>query len=173
MSEQLTDMVVVGAGPHGLSTVAHLRAAGVETRVFGDPMVFWQEQMPVGMCLRSAWEASQIADPQHRYTLEAYQAATGARFSAPVPLDDFVRYGQWFQQQVAPDLDRRRVTCVAQDSDGFRLDLDDGERVRTRRVVLATGIAGVAHRPAEWSALPSDKVSHSSEERDLGRFAGR
>src|SRR5581483_11393060 len=173
MSEKPSDVVVVGAGPYGLSAVAHLRAAGVETRVFGEPMVFWEQQMPLGMLLRSAWEASHIADPHHRYTLEAYQAATGARFGPPVPLNDFVRYGRWFQQQVAPDLDRRRVTRVARDDGGFRLDLDDGEIVRARRVVLATGIAGVAHKPAEFSALPPDRVSHSSEERDLRRFAGR
>jgi FAD-dependent urate hydroxylase len=173
MSEQQTDVAVIGAGPYGLSTVAHLRAAGVETRVFGEPMVFWQEQMPVGMFLRSAWEASQIADPHDRYTLEAYQAATGARFGAPVPLDDFVRYGQWFQQQVAPDLDQRRVARVARDGAGFRLETADGDVVRARRVVLATGIAGVAHKPRELSMLPPDKASHSSEERDLGRFAGQ
>src|SRR3954469_19312346 len=113
MSEQLTDVVVLGAGPYGLSTVAHLRAAGVETRVFGEPMVFWQEQMPVGMQLRSAWEASHIADPHAALTLDAYQAATGARFRAPVPLADFVQYGRWFQEQVVPDLDRRRVTRLA------------------------------------------------------------
>src|SRR5919199_6702508 len=116
MSEKQTDVVVVGAGPYRLSTTAHLRAAGVETRVFGEPMIFWREQMPIGMLLRSAWEASHIADPHNRYTLEAYQAATGARFSAPVPLDEFVRYGQWFQEQVAPDLERRRVACVAREN---------------------------------------------------------
>src|SRR5919205_1315759 len=137
MSDKQTEVVVVGAGPYGLSAVAHLRAAGVETRVFGEPMIFWQEQMPLGMLLRSAWEASHIADPHNRYTLEAYQAATGARFGAPVPLADFVRYGQWFQQQVAPDLDRRRVTRVARDGAGFRLEIDDGDVVRARRVVLA------------------------------------
>src|SRR5438270_12466620 len=137
MSEKQTDVVVVGAGPYGLSTVAHLRAAGVETRGFGEPMIFWQERMPIGMFLRSAWEASHIADPHNRYTLEAYQAATGARFEAPVPLDEFVRYGQWFQQQVAPDVDRRRVTRVARDADGFRLEIAGGEVVRARRVVLA------------------------------------
>ncbi|HLH22468.1 MAG TPA: FAD-dependent oxidoreductase [Chloroflexota bacterium] len=173
MSEQQTDVAVVGAGPYGLSTVAHLRAAGVETRVFGEPMVFWQEQMPVGMFLRSAWEASHIADPHRRYTLEAYQAATGARFAAPVPLDDFVRYGQWFQQQVAPDLDRRRVARVAREGAGFCLETEDGDTLRARRVVLATGIANVAHKPAELRMLPPDKTSHSSEERDLRRFAGQ
>jgi thioredoxin reductase len=173
MSDKRTDVVVIGAGPYGLSTTAHLRAAGVETRVFGEPMVFWQEQMPIGMLLRSAWEASHIADPHNRYTLEAYQAATGIRFSAPVPLDEFVRYGQWFQQQVVPDLDRRRVTRVARENGGFRLDLADGESVRAGRVVLATGIAGVAHKPPELSDIPADQMSHSSEERDLGRFAGK
>src|SRR6202035_2463484 len=33
-------VVVIGAGPHGLSAVAHLRAAGVPTRAFGRSLEF-------------------------------------------------------------------------------------------------------------------------------------
>jgi cation diffusion facilitator CzcD-associated flavoprotein CzcO len=56
-------VVIIGAGPYGLAAAAHLRAAGVEPRVFGEPMAFWQRQMPKGMRLRSPWTASHIADP--------------------------------------------------------------------------------------------------------------
>jgi cation diffusion facilitator CzcD-associated flavoprotein CzcO len=59
-----THVAVIGAGPYGLSSAAYLRAAGIETRVFGEPMAFWENQMPAGMCLRSNWVASHIADPK-------------------------------------------------------------------------------------------------------------
>jgi cation diffusion facilitator CzcD-associated flavoprotein CzcO len=70
------NVVVVGAGPYGLSAAAYLRAAGVEARVFGEPMAFWQKQMPVGMCLRSNWGASHIADPKGELTLDVRTATT-------------------------------------------------------------------------------------------------
>ena len=66
MKSSLADcnVTIVGAGPYGLSSAAYLRAVGVETRVFGEPMTFWENHMPAGMCLRSNWGASHIADPR-------------------------------------------------------------------------------------------------------------
>jgi len=34
------DIAVIGAGPYGLSAGAHLKASGVNVRVFGEPMQF-------------------------------------------------------------------------------------------------------------------------------------
>ena len=45
--------IILCCGPYGMAAAAHLRAAGVEARVWGEPMKFWQEQMPAGMFLRS------------------------------------------------------------------------------------------------------------------------
>src|SRR5690348_13926276 len=67
-------VVIIGAGPYGLAAAAHLRAAGVEARVFGEAMAFWARQMPAGMLLRSYWDASHIADPARDLTLDAYDA---------------------------------------------------------------------------------------------------
>ena len=79
------DVAIVGAGPYGLSAAAHLRTIkGLEVRVFGEPMSFWERQMPVGMFLRSAWTATHIADPNGSLTLEAYQAARGHSILHPV-----------------------------------------------------------------------------------------
>jgi FAD-dependent urate hydroxylase len=168
------DIVVVGAGPYGLAAAAHLRSvAGLETRVFGEPMSFWQNYMPKGMFLRSAWSASHIADPHRKYMLEAYQTAKGEKFSSPIPLGNFVSYGRWFQQQVVPDVDRRKVVRIEREADGFLLKLQDGEPVRAKRVVVATGIAHFAWRPPEFNGLPALLASHSSEHRDFDQFNER
>ena len=36
------NVTVIGAGPYGLSSAAYLQAAGIETRVIGEPMSFWK-----------------------------------------------------------------------------------------------------------------------------------
>ena len=46
------EVAVVGAGPYGLAVAAHLRAANISTRVFGEAMSFWQRHMPEGMLLQ-------------------------------------------------------------------------------------------------------------------------
>src|ERR1700723_3219961 len=98
---------VIGAGPYGLAGASHLLASGAEVRIFGRPMDFWATQMPKGMLLRSPWSGSNIGDPSQTFTLDRYESALGSALNRRVPLEDFVRYGQWFQRQALPGLDAR------------------------------------------------------------------
>ena len=166
------DVTIIGAGPYGMSAAAYLRAAGVETRVFGEPMAFWENRMPAGMFLRSNWGASHIADPESKVTLDAYRLSTGNHLSAPIPLERFVDYGHWYQRQLVPDVDKCKVSTVDADGRNFRVTLARGETFTSRRVVLATGIGNFVWRPAEFDAVPPELASHSSEHRDLSRFNG-
>lgn len=170
MSDSQT--VVIGAGPYGLAAAAGLRAAGVETRVFGRAMDFWAA-MPRGMKLRSSWEASHIGDPDGPHSLDAYEASRGGALDRPVPLDDFIGYGRWMQARAVPQLEDRRVERIDRADAGFRVRMEDGETLRARRVVVAAGIAPFARRPAEARELPANQASHVSEHRDLSAFAGR
>jgi FAD-dependent urate hydroxylase len=168
------DVAVIGAGPYGLSAAAHLIAAdGVQVRVFGRPMSFWEEHMPAGMLLRSPWPACHLSDPAGGWTLNRYRAEHGYAFGEPVPLDRFVEYGRWFQRVLVPDVDHRMVRRLDWGSRGFTLELEDGELLAARRVIVAAGIAPFARRPPEFARLSSDLASHSVDHRDLGRFAGR
>jgi FAD-dependent urate hydroxylase len=165
------EAVILGCGPYGLAAAAHLRSAGVEGRVFGEPMSFWQEHMPAGMFLRSAWYASDIADPARRLTLNDYLNSHDIPVSVPVPRDRFIDYGLWFQRTVVPDLDRRRVQTIAANGDGFRLSLEDGETLKAQRVIVAGGISPFARRPAEFKELPAAMASHSCDHKNFSAFA--
>ena len=164
-------VAIIGAGPYGLAAAAHLRAEHVETRIFGEPMAFWERHMPKGMFLRSSASASNLADPDGRLRLDRYHALHGLPHVKPVPIEDFVRYGHWFQQQAVPDVDRRTVTSLVADSQGFRVRIADGEEFHARRVVVATGISPFARRPAQFAGLPAPLASHSFDHADLSRFA--
>ena len=168
------DIGIIGAGPYGLSAAAHLRAVGgIDVRVFGEPMSFWDKNMPIGMLLRSNWTATQIADPHQALTLEEYRATSGNHLSTPVPLDRFVQYGRWYQQRAVPDVDRRRIVSLEVASKGFLLRTEDGETISAQRVVVAAGIGSFAWRPMEFRHLSSALASHSSEHRDFSRFKGQ
>ncbi|MHB8412133.1 MAG: FAD-dependent oxidoreductase [Candidatus Acidiferrales bacterium] len=168
------DVTIVGAGPYGLSAAAHLRTIkGLEVLVFGEPMSFWERHMPGGMYLRSAWTATHIAHPNGSLNLEAYQFASGNHLSAPVPLERFTQYGQWYQRQAVPDLNRRKITRIESGSKGFQVTLDDGEILCSHRVIVAAGIGSFAWRPPEFDGIPSSLVSHTSEHQDLRQFASK
>lgn len=167
------NVTVIGAGPYGLSAAAYLKAAGIETRVFGDPMAFWQSRMPAGMFLRSNWGSSHIAGPNGTLTLDAYRLTSADHISAPIPVERFVDYGRWYQRQAVPNVEKRHVKLVNADARGFKVTLADGEVFTSRRVVVATGIGIFSRQPAEFDKVPRELVSHSSEHRDLGLFKGR
>jgi len=165
-------VVVIGAGPYGLSAAAHLIQAGANVRVFGESMESWAQHMPAGMLLRSRWEASNIADPDHALGLGSYEDFRGLERAEPIPLARFVDYGRWFQEQAVPTLERRRVIRVTSDAHAFRVELDDGETFRAERVVVAAGIVPFAWRPPQFAGLPPELVSHTVDHRDLGVFEG-
>jgi hypothetical protein len=167
------DVAVIGAGPYGLSAGVHLKAKGIATRVFGEPMDFWAHTMPEGMLLRSPRAASNISDPDRAFTLEAYEAASKTEPCAPVPLDTFVEYGKWFRHQLGSDLDQRTVLRVDRDPSGFKLTLQDGEEIRSTYVVVAAGIGPFMKKPAVFQNLSPHRAIHCYEGRDVRRFEGK
>jgi hypothetical protein len=156
------EVAIVGAGPYGLAISAHLKAAGISNKVFGDTMGFWRKNMPNGMKLRSPWRASHIIDPEGEHSLDVFAKAHGISVVENLPLTDFVRYGEWFQRRAVPDVDPRMVKSIASDRNGFQLTLEDEHRVTVRRVVVAMGLTNQAFIPQQFLGLPSQLVSHSS-----------
>jgi lysine/ornithine N-monooxygenase len=166
------DVAVIGAGPYGLAASAHLRARGLDVRTLGRPMELW-EGMPKGMLLRSSWEASTIADPDGVLSLDAYEVEHGIRIARPIPLEDFLHYARWYQRTAVPDVDTRCAAGVRRGADGFELELEDGDALLARRVVIATGPGGHARRPPECAELGAPLACHSGELRDLGAYQAR
>jgi thioredoxin reductase len=167
------DVAVIGAGPYGLASAAHMRARGLDVYALGRPMELWERQMPAGMFLRSSWEASTISDPDGALTLDAYEEIHALHLDRPIPLADYLRYARWYQRQALPDVDERRVVHLLRAHKGFELRLDDDDTVAARRVVIATGPADFVRRPAHFAGLPASHVRHSTEVGELREFAGR
>ncbi len=165
------DVAIVGAGPYGLCAAAHLRRIkGLDIRLFGEPMSFWERHMPERMLLRSPWAASSIADPDAQLSLDVYRTATGGNsFGEPVPAADFIRYGRWVlgQTGLRAEPNVRRVDRAL---NGYELTTEGGGRLMARRVVVAGGIQPFAYRPEAFRGLPPALVTHTSEQRDFDRF---
>ena len=171
-----SDVAIIGAGPHGLSLAAYLRAKGVEHRVLGDPMQFWLRHMPKGMLLKSDGFASTLYDPKAEFTLQRYcegQKIPYADLGTPVRVEDFCAYGLAFQRRFAPQLENQRVTLLERTGSGFTLHLSDGRSFVARRVVIATGLTGFEYIPPQLGSLTGELLSHSSAHVDLQQFKGR
>lgn len=170
------DVVILGAGPYGLSIAAHLKAKGVSFRIFGTPMYTWINQMPQGMRLKSEGFASSLYDPEGTFTLERYCRQEGipyADMGLPVKLGTFAAYGVAFQKRFVPELEEKTVTQLSKTEHGFKICLHTGETFAAKRVVVAAGITHFSYVPPVFSGLSEEYLTHSAQYGALDRFKGR
>ncbi|MHB8883780.1 MAG: NAD(P)-binding domain-containing protein [Methylovirgula sp.] len=171
-----TDIAIIGAGPYGLSISAHLSSKGLSHEIFGQPMSSWRDAMPTNMILRSEPHASNLWDPERRYTFENFCAEKGRPYVAsgqPLPLALFLDYAEWFQKHAVPNVQDVQLTKLSQRDGKFQLEFSDAETVQASNVVVAIGHRFFRNMPPVLANLPPDLCSHSSEHRDLTRFIGK
>jgi hypothetical protein len=134
------------------------------------------------MFLKSTPSASNIASPRGGHTLLDFCRSRGITpyvGHRPIAIDDFIEYGQWFQSRLVPDLEDNRVVRLTQSASGFDVELDSGEELRARAVVVASGFAQFAYVPPELASIAPEGpsatglLSHSGQLHDLSTFAGR
>ena len=172
----MLETAIIGAGPYGLSVAAHFRHQGIPFRIFGRPMDSWINHMPKGMMLKSDGFASNIYDPEEKFTLAQFCAERGIEYSdtgIPVTLDTFSAYGLAFKHRILPELEDKLLVGLDRAPEGFLLRFDNGETVTARRVVLAVGITHFEYIPENLAHLPSEFLSHSFRHPDPERFRGR
>ncbi|GCE17393.1 NAD(P)-binding domain-containing protein [Dictyobacter kobayashii] len=164
------DVIVVGAGPYGLTTAAHLIGKGLNVAVFGKPMELWTKHMPAGMYLRSHWWATNLSDPQKKYSFARYLKMKNIHNPYPVPQKLFLDYAFWFQKNAVPNVDETYVTSVKRQNERFIVTLEDGRVLQATSVVMAIGVYYFCRRPEEFSGFSKELVSHAFDNGDYSNF---
>ena len=174
--KQLCEVAIIGAGPYGLSVAAHLRARGVDYRIFGKPMDTWNAHMPRNMTLKSEGFASNLSAPLEGSLIKDYCAQHGIAYSdrsTPIAIDTYLNYTKSFRDRFIPDVEETLVTKLSRGADHFELVLGTGETVTARNVVLAVGVTWFACTPDVLRSLPASLLSHSYAHRDVDQFRGK
>lgn len=167
---------ILGAGPYGLSIAAHLRAMRRSFQILGTPLESWRTYMPAGMILKSEPFASNLWDPERRFTLQRHFRERSLPFQAvgrPLSLADFLVYADWFRERAVGDTLDVKVARVRRVLRGFELTLADGRCLTSRRLVLATGHMAFRTLPPEVAHLPEPFVVHSSRVGELRQYADK
>lgn len=171
-----TDVLIIGAGPFGVSISAYLRGLGVDHVIVGRPMDTWRTHMPVGMLMKSEPYASVIAAPQAGYDVATYSRLHGFYYVdrvGPVTLERFLGYADWFTEQLVPDVRDITATKIDPVDGGFRVAFADADPITAKQVVVATGVLPYAYLPDELSGLPDDLVTHTRDLHKLDHLKGR
>ncbi len=171
-----TDVVVIGAGPNGLSIAAHLNHLGIEHRVFGQTMGAWRFNMPAGMILKSEPYASDLCAPTKGSLAADYCRTAQEEYHqrvTPLSKEQFIAYGDWFAGRLVPDITEAEVISLSKSSDEFQLRTAHGESLTAKRVVVATGIVPFAFLPPELVGLPPDRMAHTCSIGELSGYSGK
>ena len=164
-----TEVVIIGAGPYGLSVAGHLKAGGVSFRIFGSPMRFWRD-MPHSMYLKSFAYATSVYTPANYIGFEKYSAEHNLETDEPCAIVDFASYGEYVQKLNIPELEEVDVAAVQARADHFLVTLENGATVTARNVVVATGLKAFWRVPRELEGLPPSLVSHTSAHNSVDHF---
>lgn len=171
-----TDLLIIGAGPFGLSMAAYAKALGVDHVIVGKPMEFWKSNMPAGLILRSAcdWHL----DPFGIHTIENYlktQNLVPADVE-PLSLKFYLGYAEWFQKQ--KQIEVRPALVERLDHDGsssrFKAMLDDGTSIAADKVLIALGFRYFKNIPTELAEIfPAERLAHTCDTIDFEHYRGQ
>ncbi len=182
MADQIfTELLVIGAGPYGLSVASYAKQASMDFYLIGKPMEFFEAHTPKPMVMATSYETA-IKDPQRELTLRRYCTVKGipipeAQGQNPnfyPPRELFLDYAPWWIEEIGLTSDPRRVSTLSQLGGTFEATLEDGTKVGADRVVVATGM--YPHRfipPLYGQRIPREAYSHNTEVVDLESFASK
>jgi len=173
----MSDALIIGAGPFGLSISTHLRSRGIEHTIVGRPMDTWRAHMPLGMFLKSEPYGSVISAPGQGYDIATYSKVHGfddyVDRVGPLSIERFLGYADWFTKELVPEVKDITVTNVTPVNDGFKVEFAEESPMFTRQVIVATGLLPYQRIPEELSGLPADLVSHTAAHHRLDLFSGK
>jgi FAD-dependent urate hydroxylase len=170
------EVLVVGAGPYGLSISAHLRARGVDHLIAGRTMDTWLNHAPAGMYMRSEPDGLDLSCPEPGFFFKDYcgsEQVAGMNYGARIPVETFIDYSAWYIKHLVPDVSDVTVTNIKAVNNGFEVAFAEDDMIVANHVVIATGVLPYRRMPAELAGLSSELVSHTSDHHRFDQFRGR
>ena len=178
------DVIIIGGGQSGLGA-----AFGLMRERIGNILVL--DENPAGF--EGPWDTyarmRTLRTPKHLSTIElglpslSFRAWWEARHGLEgwtaldkIPRGEWMAYLRWYRRVLAlPVRNDARVARIEPQRGLHHVTLADGETLRARKVVLATGIQGGGqwHTPGLVARLPRDRYAHTSEAIDFDGLAGK
>lgn len=169
-----TPVLIVGAGPYGLSLANYLTEQGQEFKIIGKPMELWREHTFSDAYLRSDMATSEISHPDNKFSLETFRTKAGIKSesaSERVSVKEYRRYIDWVLGSISYTVQQEYLSELTKEKDHFIAELESGTQIRAKQVVIATGVAHHLKVPEAFS--DARDVIHSYFTREIEALRGK
>ncbi len=182
---QILDVIVIGAGQSGLAVGHALQRRGVSNILLLDASPQGKEGVWGTFArnyeIRSPKDITGTELGLPSLSIQSFYEAKYSRQAwdeiSRIPRLEWLDYLHWYRSVVdLPIRNDARVIDIDYDCEGVTVGLSDGEAIRARLLVLATGMdGGGAWRVPETisAALPRDRYNHSSDIFDETKLKGK
>lgn len=151
---KMIPLLIVGAGPYGLSLANYMSEMGQDFKIIGKPMELWKNHTFTDASLRSDMATSEIAHPDNAYSLSTFRNQKGRASGAGserVSVQEYRQYIDWVLNALPYEIIEVYLNNLSQKEDHFEAELTSGEKILAKQVVIATGVAHHLKVPDEFS----------------------
>jgi thioredoxin reductase len=161
-----TEVLIIGAGPYGISIANELHARNIPFVVSGNPFSLWFNHTQKNMAIRSDWHTSEIYHPEHTYDfkkflLEFYPQEIESILKARIPSSIFREYLHNILSRLPFEIHRYKVTELIHNGKSFTATFADGSNISSKKVIIATGIEAHKYIPSVLKTFDQQYLIHT------------
>lgn len=173
------DLLIIGAGPFGISLAILAKHYGLNYTLFGKPAEFFRSLVPSEMTMRSFVENH--VDPLGEFTIERFGSEIGLEKDQIYPINTifYSNYIDWLVGKYDIKIESAYVSELSkftneENNSYFEAIDESGEKHLTKSAVIAIGQKYFYSIPKELSdSIPSKYLFHSSQVTDFTKFRNK
>lgn len=162
-----TKILIVGAGPYGVSIANALHKKNIPFAIAGKTFSLWYEHTLDTMSIRSDWHSSEIYEPNDKYNVRDFvyknytQEEAKKIMSHKLPIDVFRNYLRFIESDLPYPIIPQHVVKLSKNGSTFISELENGDIIESEAVVLASGIEAHKYLPESLQKLNTPHLIHT------------
>jgi thioredoxin reductase len=170
-----TKVMIIGAGPYGISIAYELWEQNIPFVIAGHPLSLWFDHTLDSMSIRSDRHTSEIFTKRGLFDMttfikQEYPEIARKILKGRIPNTIFRAYLRDTLHKLPFTIEEQKVTQVTRQGQDYVSQLEDGRQVRSKAVVVATGIENHKVLPGSLQGLRSPNVVHSWNVNDYSHW---